>query len=115
MDVPGRRRATHQIFIGLADSDGAPYITGAVPDDLGIMTHIAPSARGAEFWQGTATKISLLVCPATHHFRTAEIAHLPPPQFLALPRGAAVLLSVLEPSVARPFRHVASRVAGKAL
>src|SRR3546814_16468333 len=52
IDVPGRRIATHQIFIGLADSDGATYISGAVPDDLGIMTHIAPSARGDEFWQG---------------------------------------------------------------
>src|SRR3546814_15590498 len=79
------------------------------------MTHIAPSARGAEFWQGSATKISLLVCPATHHFRIAEIARRPHPQVFALRRGAARFLAVLEPAGARQFRGVASRVGGKAL
>src|SRR3546814_2683744 len=75
IDVPGRRIATHQLFIGLADSDGATYISGPLPDDLGIMTHIAPSARGAEFWQGSATKISLLDCSPTHHFRIRSEEH----------------------------------------
>src|SRR3546814_16205096 len=78
------------------------------------MTHIAPSARGAEFWQGSATKISLLVCPATHHFRIAEIARRPHPQVFALRRGAARFLAVLEHSGARPFRVVADRGGGKA-
>src|SRR3546814_16424836 len=97
----------HHILIGLADSDGATYISGAVPDDRSIMTHSAPSARGAEFWQGSATKISLLVCPATHHCRIAEIARRPHPQVFALRRGAARFLAVLEPAGARPFRGVA--------
>src|SRR3546814_17676073 len=79
IDVPGRSIATHQIFIGLADSDGATYISGAVPDELSIMTHIAPSARYDTFWHGHAPKISVV----NRYFLQSSVTNISFPLFHA--------------------------------